>query len=124
MAVEFCLGNRNTDRHQPDFQRHLQGHAFAGCSARRSGRRLTLSAYYASKVAQKPLIPLRVEDQEKEDHKEQEVNAALQDVRLAAGKGDDADGQGEQEKGKISTLQAERDLAMGDESDGKDGRDS
>ena len=52
------------------------------------------------------------------------MNAALQDVRLAAGKGDDADGQGEQEKGKISTLQAERDLAMGDESDGKDGRDS
>ena len=66
----------------------------------------------------------RAEDQEKENHKEQEVNAALQDVRLAAGKSDDADGQGEQEKGKISTLQAERDLAMGDESDGKDGRDS
>ena len=40
MAVEFCLGNRNPDRHQPDFQRHLQGHAFAGCPARRSGRRL------------------------------------------------------------------------------------
>ena len=66
----------------------------------------------------------RAEDQEKEDHKEQEMNAALQDVRLAAGKGDDADSQGEQEKGKISALQAERDLAMGEESDGQDGRDS
>jgi hypothetical protein len=63
-------------------------------------------------LRERAIIPSRAEDQEKEDHKEQEVNAALQDVRLAAGKGDDADGQGEQEEGKISTLQAERDLAM------------
>ncbi len=69
------------------------------------------------------IAPSRAEDQEKEDHEEQEVNAALQNARLAAGKGNDADGQGEEEKGKISTLQAQRNLAMGDESDGKDGRD-
>jgi hypothetical protein len=34
----------------------------------------------------------RAEDQEKEDQKEQQVNAALQDARFAAGKCDDADG--------------------------------
>ena len=41
------------------------------------------------------ITPSRAENQKQEDHEEQQVNAALQDARLAAGKGNDADGQGE-----------------------------
>ncbi len=44
----------------------------------------------------------RVENQEKEDGKEQEMDAALQDAGFAAPKGDDAGSECEEKKGEIA----------------------
>jgi hypothetical protein len=52
--------------------------------------------------------PSRAKYQQQKHGKEQQVNATLQDTRLAAAKTDHAHGQGEQEQWKIAAFDAER----------------
>ena len=51
------------------------------------------------------------------------MNTALQDIRFAAAKGDDADSESEKKEREISTFETKGDLAMGHKSDGQDSRD-